>query len=142
MKTKPKPPINVWCRCVDLERATCPNCGERVKERGAANNNHAIWSIGEYIRAKFRSHWHCCKACFPRIRKQCNGYDGRLLAATGYSLPDWIIFDEPLIEALEREKFYGMDFQDKRILADFLDDKGEAALADRLRVYLHERGRT
>ena len=50
---------NEYFRTVSLgNRKSCPTCGEKLQ------NGESIWSWGEYVRAKWRTVKHFCKACF------------------------------------------------------------------------------
>lgn len=51
-----------YFRAVDRGgRTTCPHCSAPLAE------GERIWSLGEYVRIKFRHRRDVCKACWPAL---------------------------------------------------------------------------
>lgn len=81
---------NEWFRSVSLGgRKSCPSCGVKL-------NGEKVWSWGEYVRAKWHTVLHFCKACFQdRVKGPLTDHVGGcgcdvVLRGQGESLPDWL----------------------------------------------------
>lgn len=89
MAGKRETPYRAYFRPV--KPGTCP-CGARRAE---------LWSMGEYIRAKWHTVDHFCPGCFAtrilgRVVRTWRMNNTRPLEFVGYhcSLPSWITLDE------------------------------------------------
>jgi hypothetical protein len=81
-----------WFRPVSRGgRKSCPSCHERLLP------GEYIWSLGNYVRAKWRSVKDVCKACWPKVREELLQHEAACpanctieLRGRGANLPAWM----------------------------------------------------
>lgn len=86
MAKKPTP-VRVWFRTVMPGRRSCPSCGTKLPP------GEEVWSLGQYVRGKWNTVTHFCRACF-RARVQGLLRPGVVYEPVGYGsqkLPNWIM---------------------------------------------------
>lgn len=93
--SKPNPAMRIHFRTVWLSgRKSCPSCQQKF------GDNESIWSMGEYIRAKWHTVEHFCWVCYDKrcvpIMAEAQQRTGRPIELVGYSgakLPEWLTYN-------------------------------------------------
>lgn len=85
---------NVYVRTVMPKRKSCPACLKKLP------TNEAIYSYGEYIRAKWNTFTYGCVNCFdtcakPMMVKYKNetGREINIIGYQGAQIPEWLKLD-------------------------------------------------
>lgn len=92
----PKPrDHNEWFQPLSTNRKSCPTCHEKFEP------GETSYAWGEYVRGKWRTVKHFCKACFPaKVLKPLLDHAGdcgctiTLCARSGHRLPEWLKLPE------------------------------------------------